>query len=161
MLELKLEDLADDLDKRNENLEKERAVTKEADAAWGQLWEPFGITPQSPTDMENWHDNYKTSAKLSDETRMLEGKVAELEATITRHCSDLIASLTSIGKSAPEWLSLLDLLDHAERIAADAEQAQQLHSIATTAYIEEESLLKRRAKTHERADAAMTAWQDE
>ncbi len=161
LLELKLEDLADDLDKRNENLEKERAVTKEADAAWGQLWEPFGITPQSPTDMENWHDDYKTSAKLSDETRTLEGKVAELEATITRHCSDLIASLTSIGKSAPEWLSLLDLLDHAERIAADEEQAQQLHSIATTAYIEEESLLKRRAKTHERADAAMTAWQDE
>ncbi|MCP3975338.1 MAG: AAA family ATPase [bacterium] len=159
--ELRLEALADDLEKRKEDLERECAAAGEADAAWAQLWEPFGITQQSPTDMEIWHDGYKASAQRSEECRTLEAEIVELEATITRHRSDLIASLTSAGEPPPEGLSLFGLLDHAEQIAADAAKEQQVHANATSACAEAETLLKKRAEIHERAEKATTGWQEE
>ena len=143
---------------------KRETLVAERDSAaaeWAALWEPHGITAGSPAEMETWFDDFKKCADLSEKARGLDGQVADLDATIARHRTDLTTSLTATGATVDAALSLQGLLDHADQLAADAATSAQRFTAATTAFNETKSLATRRNATLTTTESALDSWRAE
>jgi len=130
-----------------------------ADAEWFALWQPHGVTPAEPAQMEAWRDEFQVCAKQSEQARELDGKIADLDNTISRHRADVLASLTGIGVTVDQALSLLGLLDHADQLAADATAVAQQFNTITTAVSDSQALLLRQAATVDASNITLRAWQ--
>ena len=129
-----------------------------ATGEWVALWEPHGVTTGDPAEMEIWYADFRACAQQSEEARRLDGQIADLDATIIRHRTDLTTSLTATGATADGALSLQGLLDHADQFAADATTfAQQFHT-ARDAVSETEALANRRSATLAAANSALDDW---
>ncbi len=140
--------------------ERETLVAERDSAAveWAALWEPHGVTAGDPAEMETWHDDFRACAQQSEEARRLDGQIADLDATITRHRTDLTTSLTTTGATADAALSLQGLLDHADQLAIDATTSAQQLRTATTAVSETEALATRRSATLTDTKTALDGW---
>ena len=129
-----------------------------AAAEWAALWEPHGVTAGDPVEMETWYDDFRVCAKQSEEARSHDGRIADLDATIARHRTDLTTSLTATGATADAALSLQGLLDHADQLATDATTSAQQFRTATTAVRDTEALATRRNATLATAKHALDDW---
>jgi len=130
-----------------------------AAAEWAALWQPHGVTPAEPAQMESWRDEFQDCAKQSEQARKLDGKIADLDNTMSRHRADLVASLTAIGATADAALSLQGLLDHADQLAVDATASAQQFNTVTTAVNETQAQAVRHAGALEVCNRALKLWQ--
>ena len=140
--------------------QREDLVTERSSAAaeWAALWEPHGVTARNPADMETWHENFRACAQQSEEARGLDGQIADLNATITRHRTDLTTALTATGATADAALSLQGLLDHADHVCTDATASAQKTRTATDAVSETEAMVIRRCETLTTTENALEKW---
>lgn len=129
-----------------------------ATAEWAARWEPLGVTAGDPAEMETWHDEFRACAQQSEAARRLDGRIADLDATIARHRADVTASLVAIGAAVDAALSLQGLLDHADQLAADATTDAQQFRATTTAVSETETLASRRNTKVTTTETAFDAW---
>jgi uncharacterized protein YhaN len=140
--------------------EREALVTESdsATAEWAALWEPHGVTAGDPAEMETWHDDFRACAQQSEEARGHDGRIADLDATIARHRTDLTTSLTAAGATADAALSLQGLLDHADQLANETTTAAQQFRTATDAVSETEAMATRRSDTLTATESALDGW---
>jgi uncharacterized protein YhaN len=157
-LEKQLEGLVAELELKRASLSEAQAARDAADRDWAELWAPLGVTPESRSAMEDWRDRFREGSERSVEARRIQGELDDLDATIARHRSDLIASLTATGVVPAESLSLLGLLDHAERVVADASEAAQGHAADTRSCKETEALVLRRGAALGQAQEELQSW---
>ncbi|MCP4962412.1 MAG: AAA family ATPase [Actinomycetia bacterium] len=143
--------------------ERETLVAEHDIAAseWAALWKPLGVTAGDPAEMETWRDEFRSCAQQSEEARGLDGRIADLDTTITRHRTDLTATLTASGATADAALSLQGLLDHADQLAADATTSAQRFRTATDAVSETEALVIRRSEALTATEDALDDWTTE
>ena len=127
-------------------------------ANWSAIWESVGVRPGNPAEMETWYDEFRACAKQSEQARGHVGILADLDTTIARHRADLVASLAAIGYSPDPALSLQGLLDHADRVAADATTAAQQFRMSTASLNETKALVSRRNTSVTAARAALDEW---
>jgi len=157
-LEAQIVTLQDEAAERQTERETVLASRDVAAAEWAALWEPHGVTAGDPAEMETWHDEFRSCAQQSADARGHDGQIAELDATIARHRTDLTTSLTATGATSDDALSLQGLLDHADQLATDATTSAQQFGTATAAVSETEALTARRATTLTDTESALGEW---
>lgn len=158
-LERKLAEIAGDFATRREELAGTRAERAEAEASWVELWQQVHVAAGSPEVMEKWRDTFRDCAQQAVEARRLAAEIGGLDDTIARHQADMVAALSSAGEPPPEGMSLLGLLDLADRVATAAAEAQQQRVRLTKSCDEEAELLGRQVLARDKAMAAMGRWE--
>jgi uncharacterized protein YhaN len=135
---------------------------KQEGAAWHALWEPLGIEPHPPLEMQSWLLRHASFARTSDALRAADRAVEELRAAVERHTSALTALLAEHGAAGGDLraearrakdassTTLAELLDHASDVAARIESAAL-----------ERRQLEQRLAEHDERIAALVAKQRE
>ncbi len=106
----------DHLKKALAEAEKARAdLNKE----WLELWQPPGITPRSPQEMQAWIRNQTAMAEKATEIREKKAKVDGIETEIAAHIKTLNQILLNISDSPAKGNKTLgDLVKRARKIIA-------------------------------------------
>lgn len=157
-LEARIATLRDDLAERRSTRGELAAARDSAGIEWAARWEPHGVEPGDPAEMEDWYDDFRVCAQQSTQVRDHDGQIADLDTTIIRHRADLTASLIAAGEAADPALSLQGLLDHADRFAIDADVSAQRFRSATTAVRDAEGLVTRRNTALATTERAIDSW---
>ena len=106
----KLAQLKTELDEAEKTI---AAVDKE----WLALWQPSGITPRSPREMQQWIQIHNTMVEKATEIREKSAKVAAMAAEITGHIKRLDQILQKFAGSPIKGDKTLgDLIKRARRI---------------------------------------------
>ncbi|CAB1084932.1 hypothetical protein JY97_07735 [Alkalispirochaeta odontotermitis] len=107
------------------NAEQDRALIalKDLDTEWIELWQPLGITPQTPKEMQLWLQNFNTMADKATELREKQTKVNAMQAEIAAHVEKLDRHLANMGDSPSQGEKSLDhLVKKARKIIADEDK---------------------------------------
>ncbi|MBT8363458.1 MAG: AAA family ATPase [Deltaproteobacteria bacterium] len=124
--------------------EKTMAVV---DKEWFELWQPSGIAPRSPREMQHWIQIHNTMVEKATEIRVKKAKIAAMAAEITGHIKRLEQILQNFAGSAIKGDKTLgDLIKKARRIIEKEDKLRR----------EQEQLEKEKhQRQQELADAGM------
>jgi len=111
-------------------VEQLHAKRKESLAAWEALWQPCGIKPLSPTEMEEWREEWTTFTSLLRKLRDAEQILLRKRKQVQEACKLLAAAI-----SGPEDKDFARLYNQAVRKVREGEEssgrkielANQLH----------------------------------
>ncbi|WP_102349135.1 YhaN family protein [Bacillus sp. Marseille-P3661] len=99
-------------------LEQEKACINEEIAKWktewNKLWQPAGITPLTPEEMEEWLRKFVKIKEMSHEFNKAKAMIKDLEGKITQYKQSLLTALSQINPILEEK-SLDELLTIAEK----------------------------------------------
>jgi uncharacterized protein YhaN len=90
---------------------------------WLELWQPSGITPRSPKEMQAWIQNQTAMAEKATELREKQARVDAMETEVTSHIKTLDQILQNLSESpAAGEISLGNLVKKARSIIEKEEQ---------------------------------------
>jgi len=108
--------------------EQDRALKalKDLDSEWLALWQPSGITPRTPNEMQPWLQNHNTVADKAAELREKQTKADGMQAEIAVHVAKLNRLLLKMDESPTKGeKSLADLVKKARKIIADEDKRRR------------------------------------
>ncbi len=87
------------------------------DTEWLELWQPSGITPRSPKEMQSWIQNHNNMADKAAEIREKKSKADAMKTEITAHIKTLDQILLNISDAPAKGdRTLGDLVKRARKI---------------------------------------------
>ncbi len=72
----------------------------QADVAWQQPWQPLGIEPLPPREMQAWSQRQQALVQKAEAIRQRTAAFDQLDVRIAAHCRKLQASLAELGGDA-------------------------------------------------------------
>ncbi len=137
------QDQLQQLEKKRETAEKNRnEISKE----WIEIWQPSGINPRSPREMENWAQDFRSLIEKVKEYRSRQAKINQLKYEIEAHRKKLIQCflsfpglpdvgdepLVSLIKRAQSFIKTeKELLNERERLSREKSGKENELAIAT------------------------------
>jgi len=145
-----------ELDREYERALAERAALSDE---WNRLWEPAGIRPETPREMERWvRDAEALKADLSAFARSLRD-LDEIRRTAAACSNDLAKRMRALGKPAdPEAESLGVLLARAKKIVDDEKALAGRHEKIGEELAARKKELAAARKRLEAGEAALEHW---
>jgi uncharacterized protein YhaN len=87
------------LDHLRTALDKAEKAKADLNKEWLELWQPSGITPRSPKEMQAWIRNQNAMAEKATEIREKKARVDAMETEITAHIRTLDRILQNLSES--------------------------------------------------------------
>jgi len=140
-------------------IEERRGVHAAALDLWCKLWEPLGVEVGSRTEMDEFLARARDMAANAVSLRDLDGKVAELSATIQRCVDDLRSLLRETADKPEDSLSLVALLERAEQLCIASDAAREQRLLAIQALESSRALMKNHDGTVDAAERALDSWE--
>jgi uncharacterized protein YhaN len=111
------------LDHLKTELDEAEKTKADLNKEWHELWQPSGITPRSPKEMQPWIQNQNNLAEKATEIREKKAKVDAMETEITAHIKTLEKILLSICDSPTKGEKTLgDFVKRARKIIEEEDQ---------------------------------------
>jgi len=133
------------------------AALREAETAWQRLWQPAGVTPETPAAMAEWRRARADMVRLAQD-----------EAEARRHLDDVAArrdraraALAALLPDQPATASLAALLLQAATACDAAEAAEADYRARRKAVTDEAERLAEQQQAADAAHAALLAWQQD
>lgn len=157
-----LEGRVRDLETQMANATRERrdleAHKRELESRWSEHWEPLGLTPGDPGEMESWHDRFSACADIARQMVSVRSDLDDLTRKIGHHSNDLRAGIEMTGMELPGELSLAGLLDHAKQLIERSRSTTEERREHTTAVREAEAALEGAEAKLDEQLAKMQRW---
>jgi uncharacterized protein YhaN len=97
LLEARKKELDASLSDMDATLEKALGGRRELEASWQQVWEPSGITPQTPREMRGWLAEMASLREKLVDLRSQKARIETLAAQAAALKSDLLLALDAAG----------------------------------------------------------------
>lgn len=110
-----------------------RAEIETLQTGWESSWAESTVSPDTPRQMEMWHERFREAAKNAVTLRALKSEVKKSAVAIARSRTDILAALLMLGVTPPQDFSLTALRDYATSIAeAERNVAQSRSTLVET-----------------------------
>lgn len=150
--------------KQRQHLEKEEAQARKKknaiSAEWSALWQPTGIPPRSPAEMEQWVRECITLVESVKALRLKRTKAEELQRSIDTHRLELTQCLQSVAGEAFDTDTTLDQL--MEGAVSRIERDDKLRQERERLTLDKDRHVKELAAARSRLEAneqALRQWQ--
>ncbi len=114
LLEARKEKLETALADNAAALEKALVHHSELDVKWQKIWDPAGITPQTPKEMRGWLSEMATLRDKRVDLRSKKGKSETLAAQLTELKSGLLNAFEAVGAPQDKKQPLFELIKTAQ-----------------------------------------------
>lgn len=166
-LHLRISEACDEHARQQRLVEVASTAVANQTAAWQALWQPLGIVPLAPVEMQAWLYKQAALVKQSQSLREERLRAAELRGRIEAATAEMARALAACDRSAAagasegshEQASLVHLVEQAREVIESARQERQSRSERQARFAALAPAIEHANKQHAEAEAALAGWQ--
>jgi uncharacterized protein YhaN len=141
-------------------LEHAKTVLQEIEMEWSKLWEPAGISPQSPREMRMWSQDQRAIVEKVTEMRERNARVIEMKSRIGAYRIELDQSFQSILEPpAVASESLSDLITRGQKVIQREEETRNIRAQLRNETEQREKELGEARSKVKRLEEELSKWQ--